>query len=67
MTLAERIESFTELGQIIRDSLGGKKGNTGSSWKNLFKTSNSGTAGSPRGMWNLHSELSLKHSATINC
>ncbi|MBP7038005.1 MAG: aldehyde dehydrogenase [Bacteroidales bacterium] len=37
MTLAERIESFTELGQIIRDSLGGKKGKYGENLEKLIQ------------------------------
>ena len=37
MTLAERIESFTELGQIIRDSLGGKKGKYGEQLEKLIQ------------------------------
>lgn len=37
MTLAERIESFTELGQIIRDSLGEKREIRGAAGKTYSK------------------------------
>jgi len=37
MTLVERIDSFSELGQILRDSLGGKKGKYGEYLEKLIQ------------------------------
>lgn len=38
MTLAERIDAFSELGQILRDSLGGKKGRYGEALGKLIQS-----------------------------